>query len=426
MRRRTVDALIIGGGPSGLACAIELARLGVRSPLVVEREAQAGGIPRHTHHTGFGLRDLHRLLTGPRYAERYRALAEASEVDVQTETTVMEWAGPTAVRLTSPGGLETVHARAIVLATGCRERPRSARLVPGSRPQGVLTTGLLQQLVYLYELPVGRRAVIVGAEHVSFSVVHTLAHAGVKPVAMVTEHAAHQSYWPLKLVTADRHRVPIHTRTAVSSVRGRGRVNGVEVTDLDSGRQRSIDCDTVVFTANWIPDHELARLGGLAIDPGTRGPAIDLAQRTSRRGVFACGNLLHAAETADRAAQCGRFAARSVAAYLEDGEWPAAAPIPIRVEEPLAWVSPNALPCAALSRSQPADQRIPHGHLLLRVDRILRSCRVEVWQGDRQLWETRLRRLVPGISVHLPAPWITRLDPDVGHVRLKLATAADD
>src|SRR5689334_6282986 len=161
--------VIIGGGPAGLAAAVELRRLGIEPVTVIERELEAGGIPRHSNHTGFGLRDLRTVLTGPRYAERYRNLAEEEAVEVLTETMVTGWVGAGGLRLTGPAGRWELQPPAVILATGCRERPRSARLVPGSRPAGVMTTSTLQQLVHLKGRKVGRRAVIVGAEHVSFS-----------------------------------------------------------------------------------------------------------------------------------------------------------------------------------------------------------------------------------------------------------------
>ena len=155
--------VIIGGGPSGLAAAIELRRLGVGPVTVIERERQAGGIPRHSNHTGFGARDLRRVMSGPRYAERYRALAADAGVDVVSETMVTGWDGPRSLWLTGPGGRRRIEPSAVVLATGCRERPRSARLVPGIRGPGVITTGTLQQLVYLKgQRRIGRRAVVVG------------------------------------------------------------------------------------------------------------------------------------------------------------------------------------------------------------------------------------------------------------------------
>src|SRR6185436_1483986 len=141
--------VVVGGGPAGLATAIELRKLGISPVTVIERERQVGGIPRHSDHTGFGTRDLRTVVSGPRYAERYRKLAEEAGVDTLTETMVTDWEGPRDLRLTGPAGREDIEPPAVVLATGCRERPRSARLVPGSRPAGVMTTSTLQQLVHL-------------------------------------------------------------------------------------------------------------------------------------------------------------------------------------------------------------------------------------------------------------------------------------
>src|SRR5438309_692884 len=142
------DVLIVGAGPAGLAAAIELRRLGAGRVLVVDRETQAGGIPRHSNHVGFGIRDMRRFLTGPAYAARYVRLAEKYGVDIQTETTITGWQDAAHLTATSPAGLVTIQARAVVLATGCRERPRAARLIPGSRPPGIFTTGGLQNMVY--------------------------------------------------------------------------------------------------------------------------------------------------------------------------------------------------------------------------------------------------------------------------------------
>ena len=186
---------IVGGGPAGLAAAIELRRRGAGEVVVIERETDAGGIPRHARHQGFGARDLRRPLSGPAYARRYAEMARAAGVEVLTETMATGWAsGPEpALELTSPRGRSVLAPAAVVLATGCRERPRAARLVPGDRPGGVMTTGMLQQLVYLEGRPAGGRALIVGAEHVSFSAILTLAHGGARAVALTTEFARHQT-----------------------------------------------------------------------------------------------------------------------------------------------------------------------------------------------------------------------------------------
>lgn len=398
--------VIVGGGPSGLASAIELRRRGISPVTVIEREREAGGIPRHSDHTGFGLRDLRTVLSGPRYAERYRELAAEVGAEILTETMVTDWEGGR-LKLTGPGGREEIEPPAVVLATGCRERPRSARLVPGDRPAGVMTTSTLQQLVHLRGERVGRRAVIVGAEHVSFSAITTLAHAGASVAGLVTELARHQSLGAFRVGAAIRYRAPVWPRTAVSAIRGAERVEEVELTDLDSGRTRTVECDLVIFTADWIPDNELAAMVGCELDPGTRGPMVDPALRTTVPGVFAAGNLLHPAETADISALDGRHGAAAIAAYLGGpGEWPGQ--IRLVARAPLAWIAPNLL--------LGAGRRPPRARFLLRSREILRRPRIELRQDGRRLWRGRHRRLVPGRSAHIPADWIPAVDPAGGPV----------
>jgi thioredoxin reductase len=432
-----VTVVVVGAGPAGLAAALELRRHGVRELLVLEREAAAGGIPRHAGHQGFGLRDLRRPLSGPAYARRYAELAARAGVDVRTETMVSGWSPAGPLELTGPRGRETLDPDAVILATGCRERPRAARLVPGTRPEGVMTTGTLQQLVYLKERRVGRRALIVGAEHVSFSALLTLTHGGASAVGMVTELPRHQTFALFRAGAALRWRTPLWTFTAVSAIHGRPRVEEVELTDLDSGRTRSVACDTVVFTADWIPDHELAVMAGLSMDLGTRGPAVDAALRTSRPGVFAAGNLLHGAETADVAALSGRHAGSVAADFLASGDWPADR-LAVECESPLDWISPNAIatragagrsprsgrPRALAPRTgRPAEGALPpRGRFLLRSREFARRPRIEVVQDGRTLWAGRLARLVPGRSANLPHEWTEAVDSDGGPVRVRLAS----
>jgi thioredoxin reductase len=408
-----MTVVVLGGGPAGLAAALELRRRDTRDVLVLEREPAAGGIPRHAHHQGFGLRDLRRPLSGPGYARRYTRLAIEAGVEIRTETTVTGWSPDGPLELTGPRGREILDPDALILATGCRERPRSARLVPGSRPAGVMTTGTLQQLVYLKERKVGERALVVGAEHVSFSALLTLAHGGARAVAMTTELPRHQSLRLFRAGAALRWRTPLWTRTAVTAIHGRPRVEEVELSDLDSGETRSVACDTVVFTGDWIPDHELAVMAGLAMDAGTRGPAVDAALRTSRPGVFAAGNLLHGAETADVAALSGRHAAAGAAAFVRGSRWPETT-IPLECEPPLQWIAPSAV--------APRAGAPPRGRFALRSLEFARRPRVELVQDDRTLWTGRVARLVPGRSARLPHAWTEAVDKAGGPVRVRLAS----
>jgi thioredoxin reductase len=403
---------VIGGGPAGLAAAIELRRRGVESVTVIEREAEPGGIPRHANHTGFGMLDLRRVLSGPRYARRYRELAERAGVELMAETMVTECDPGGRLRLTSPDGPRELEPAAMVLATGCRERPRSARLVPGSRPAGVMTTSTLQQLVYLHDASVGRRAVVVGAEHVSFSAVVTLAHGGASVAGLVTELARHQSLAAFRIGAAIRYRAPVWARTGLTAIHGDRQVEAVELTDLDSGRTRRVECDLVVFTADWIPDHELAVMAGLAMDAGTRGPAVDPALRTSRPGVFAAGNLLHGAETADVAALGGRHAGAAAAAFLANGGYWPDQRVPIECEPPLRWIAPNVVVAGA---GEP-----PRGRFALRSASFVQRPTVDIAQAGRTLWSGRLRRLVPGRSAALRHAWTAAVDARGGPVSVRV------
>lgn len=405
--------VVIGAGPAGLAAATELRRRGVEEVVVIERESEPGGIPRHANHTGFGIRDLRRVMSGPRYARRLAELARRSGAELRLETMVTEWGDDRRLWVTGPDGREELRPAAVVLATGCRERPRAARLVPGSRPAGVMTTSTLQQLVYLQRRTVGRRAVVVGAEHVSFSAIATLAHGGASTAALVTELERHQSLAAFRVGAALRYRAPVLTRTAVTRIDGSERVTGVELTELDSGKTEMVGCDLVVFTADWIPDHELAVMAGAELDPGTRGPRVDAGLRTTLPGVFAIGNVAHPAETADVCALGGRHVAAAVVAHLGGEEW--RPKIPVVAEPPLRWVAPNLI--------SPGEGEPLRGRFLLRSDRFLRGPRLEALQDGRGLWGGRLRRLVPGRSAGIAAAWASRVDPDGGAVTIRVASA---
>ncbi|KUN23277.1 oxidoreductase [Streptomyces antibioticus] len=296
---RQVDVLVVGAGPAGLTAAARLAASGAGRVEVLDREQRAGGVPRHCAHGGFGSwRDP---LTGPAYARRLVETALSAGAVVRTGVTALDWAGPLALNTVGPAGPETVEARAIILATGARERPRAARLVPGTRPAGVYTTGELQQAVHLFGQRIGTRAVIVGAEPVSYRAADTVRASGAEVVALVTEAERAQ----VSLVRAQdarlRRRVPLLTGTAVAELLGHGRLSGVRVRRRD-GRTAELACDTVVFTGDFVPENELARRGGLSVDAGT----------TSRPGVFAAGGLTHPGESAATAARSGARAAAAV------------------------------------------------------------------------------------------------------------------
>lgn len=335
------DVMVIGGGPAGLTAATELRRQTGANVVLIEREHEAGGIPRHSDHPGYGIRDMRTFITGPSYARRLVDRANAAGVDIRTGTMTTEWTPESGAECVSPAGMTRITATATLLATGARERPRSARMIPGDRPAGVYTTGELQNLVHLHHGRPGTRAVVVGGELVSWSAVLTLREAGCRTVAMITEYPRPESYGVFNVGGRAAFRPSIHTTTRVTKVIGRGRVSGVEVENTRTGTRSIIECDTVVFTGDWIPDHELARSGGIVLDPDTRGPLVDALGRTSSRGVFAAGNSVHPVDTADVAALGGKHTASSVAEFLRGDARPWETGVRITANAPFRWVSPG-------------------------------------------------------------------------------------
>jgi thioredoxin reductase len=409
----TADIAIVGGGPAGLTAAAELASAGDLKVVVLERESAAGGIPRHSDHPGYGMRDMRTFISGPSYARRLVDRAVAAGVDIHTTSMVTGWSGDTSLDVTSPDGRRHIDARAVILATGARERPRPARLIPGDRCSGVYTTGHLQNLVHLQHRKVGRRAVVVGAELVSYSAVLTLKHVGCETALMTTTYPSPESYAVFNVAA----RTPflgahVATRTRVTRIIGKPALAAVEVENIDTGARRIVECDTLVLTGDWIPDHELARGAGLDMDPGTLGPLTDPSMRTSRPGVFAVGNLLHPVDTADIAALDGRHVARPIRDYLSGAHTPGDG-VRLRVDAPLRWISPGII--------RPGDGPPPRHRLLTWTDTLVRVPRVVARQDGRIVGRKTLAwPASPGRVFRVPSSILDGVDPKGGEVTVSL------
>jgi NADPH-dependent 2,4-dienoyl-CoA reductase/sulfur reductase-like enzyme len=287
---------IVGGGPSGLAVASGLAKAGVDDVVVLDREANAGGIPRHCGHSPFGLREFHRVLSGPEYTRRLLRQAEDYGARVRTGATVTEIGTNGKLTLSTDDGMQGLSAERIVICTGNRETPRSGRLVSGSRPLGIVTTGALQSMVYLkHRLPF-KRPVIVGSELVSFSALLTCRHAGIKPVAMIDDNSR-VTFWKTAALLPRLLGVRLLLNTSLEEIHGQERVDSVTIRDA-AGKLVTLACDGVIFSGRFVAESSLIRSSHLELDARSGGPAVDQYGRCSDMDYFACGNLLHPVDTA--------------------------------------------------------------------------------------------------------------------------------
>ena len=353
---------IVGAGPAGLTAARVLAEAGLTDVLVLEREPAAGGLPRFCDHPGWGMLDLHRLYSGPRYARELTARATGAEI--RTGVTVLALEG-TRLRLSTQQGPETLESRVVLLATGIRETPRGPRLISGTRPWGVTTTGAFQALAQA-GLPPFRQPVIIGSELVAFSAILTARAAGIRPAALIEAAPRIVARRPGGLIARHVLRVPVLTGTRLLRVEGADRVEGVVVEH--HGQQRRIVCDGVVFTGRFIPEAYVAGRAGLTIDAGTGGPAIDNFFRCSTPEIFAAGNVLRPVEHSGVAAGEGAAAARAILQALR-GELPEAGGVTVSVGGAMRYVVPQRIvPAPGVVRLQGRARAAHRGWLRVSAD----------------------------------------------------------
>jgi thioredoxin reductase len=342
--------------------------------------------------------------------------AVAAGVSIRVDTTVSQLSPENRVTTISPSGVERWDPGAVVMAMGCRERPRSARRISGSRAQGVYTTGELQQFTYLLGESIGNRALVYGAEHVSFSALMTLRDAGIEPVAIVTSQPSHQTYESFRRFGTRFGRVPLYTNHTIASIEGASRVSGVwlyfpgwgalpgsdQVLDATGlrdkhRRQTFIECDTVIVSGDWVAEGDLGFRSGLANQLGSGArPRVGPTGTTSRPGVFAAGGLVRPGESAMSASQSGTIAAGAVRSFLRGDADPPLVPV-TATSNHFRWLWPDWI---HTDRSSP---------LKFRVDAWLERCCVVILQEDRVLDRIRFRTIVPGRTYQLGGKWMSRV-----------------
>lgn len=292
------DVAIIGSGPAGISAAIALKKAGIDNIIVLERESEAGGIPRHCGHLAFGFKKYKRVLTGPQYAKRNVDEALSLGIGIQLRTSVTALGEGGRLSLVSQSGVYELNANRVLIATGTRETPRSARLVSGDRALGICNTGALQNMVYLKNKIPFKRPVIVGTEIVSFSALLTCRKGGIKPVVMIEENARPTVRWPIHY-GAYVLGTKLLTGTTIHKIIGNDRVESV-IVENTRGKQKTITCDGVLFTGQFTPESSLIRMSHLAFDNETYSPTVNESGQCSDPAYYAAGNVRQLSAEAGR------------------------------------------------------------------------------------------------------------------------------
>ena len=396
--------LIIGGGPAGMAAALAAKKAGVDDLLILERDSVLGGILNQCIHNGFGLHTFKEELTGPEYAERYANMVKEQNIPFELDTTVlgvekMPDSDKKAVTVISAKrGVQTLYAKAVILAMGCRERPRGALNIPGFRPQGVYTAGTAQKLVNLEGAKIGKEVVILGSGDIGLIMARRMTLEGAH-VAAVAELMPYSSGLKRNIVQClDDYGIPLLLSHTVVDIKGKDKLEGVYIAKVDEKNQPIADteeyypCDTLLLSCGLIPENELTVGAGVEIDPRTNGASVSESLETSVEGVFSCGNVLHVHDLVDFVSEESARAGENAAKYIQNAIDRSGKVIAVKAENGVRYTVPSRINTANLA---------PLNHIRFRVTGVFKNVSIVVKSGETELLRKKSQILVPSEMVDL-------------------------
>lgn len=387
-----VDLVIIGGGPAGLAAAVAARKAGVENLLILERDSELGGILNQCIHNGFGLHTFKEELTGPEYAARFITQAQELHIPYKLNTMVLDLAADkTVTAMNKEDGLFQLHPKAVILAMGCRERPRGALNIPGYRPAGIYTAGTAQRLVNMEGYLPGRKVVILGSGDIGLIMARRMTLEGAQ-VQVVAELMPYSGGLKRNIVQClDDFGIPLKLSHTVVDIQGKERVEGITLARVENGKpvpgtEEHYDCDTLLLSCGLLPENELSRAAGVALSPITNGPLVNESLETSIPGVFAAGNVLHVHDLVDYVSEEAGAAGAQAAAYLQNGEQDAPA-IPVKCENGVRYTVP------ATVRPACAGDTVT---VRFRVGGVFKNKKIAVYLGDTCIFSRKRPVLAPG------------------------------
>lgn len=395
---KQVDVLIIGGGPAGLAAAIAAHDAGCRNVLILERDAQLGGILNQCIHNGFGLHTFQEELTGPEYAQRFIDQAAQRNIPFLLNTMVLSIApDKTVTALNSADGCFTIQAKSVILAMGCRERPRGALNIPGFRPAGIYSAGTAQRLVNIEGRMVGRRVVILGSGDIGLIMARRMTLEGAKVLA-VAELMPYSGGLKRNIVQClDDFGIPLKLSHTVTEIHGKDRVTGVTISAVDDklkpvpGTEEYYSCDTLLLSVGLIPENELTLGAGAPLSRVTNGPVVNESLETGVPGIFACGNVLHVHDLVDYVSEEAAQAGRAAAKYVQGGNKETAEPLSGGIKLEAKGGVRYTVPSIIHPENMPDTLTVR-----FRVGGIYKNSFISVYFGDQRVQHRKKTVMAPG------------------------------